>query len=52
MLVIGGAATNKNYTVRVPYGMLTSWEIYHTTSAKFEMWSVSLALHDSITLWV
>lgn len=52
MLVIGGAATSKNYMVRVPYDMLTSWEGYHTTSAKFELWSVGLALHDSITLWV
>lgn len=52
MLVIGGAATSKNYMVRVSYDMLASWERYHTTSANFEMWSVGLALHDSITLWV
>lgn len=52
MLVIGGAATSKNYMVRVPYDMLASWERYHTASANFEMWSVGLALHDSITLWV
>lgn len=52
MLVIGGAATSTNYMVRVAYDMLASWERYHTTSAKFEMWIVGLALHDSTTLWV
>lgn len=52
MLVIGGAATSKNYMVRVSYDMLASWERYHTTSANFELWSVVLTLHSSNTLWV